>query len=41
MEPFKIKVVEPIAFTPVGYSAKDQAATSRRPLSELVKYERW
>ncbi len=33
--------VEPIAFTPVGYPAKDQAATSRRPLSELVKYERW
>ena len=33
--------VEPIAFTPVGYPARDQAATSRRPLSELVKYERW
>ena len=33
--------VEPIAFTPVGYPAKDAAATSRRPLSELVKYDRW
>lgn len=33
--------VEPIAFTPVGYPAKDPAATSRRPLAELVRYERW
>jgi nitroreductase len=33
--------VVPIAFTPVGYPAKDPATTSRRPLSELVKYERW
>jgi nitroreductase len=33
--------VEPIAFTPIGYPAKDAVATSRRPLSELVKYERW
>lgn len=33
--------VEPIAFTPLGYPAKAAAATSRRPLSELVKYERW
>jgi len=33
--------VEPIAFTPVGYPAKDATTTSRRPLSELVKYERW
>ncbi|MEI6727721.1 MAG: nitroreductase family protein [Actinomycetes bacterium] len=33
--------VEPIAFTPVGCPAKDQTATSRRPLAELVKYERW
>ena len=33
--------VEPIAFTPVGYPAKDPAVTSRRPLFDLVKYERW
>jgi len=33
--------VEPIAFTPLGYPDKPSAGTSRRPLEELVKYERW
>jgi nitroreductase len=33
--------VEPIAFTPLGYPNKGPAATGRRPLDELVKYERW
>jgi nitroreductase len=33
--------VEPVVFTPLGYPAKDPVATSRRPLAELVKYERW
>jgi nitroreductase len=33
--------VEPIAFTPLGYPDKDRSATGRRPLDELVKYERW
>ena len=33
--------VEPIAFTPLGHPAKEAAGTSRRPLAELVKYERW
>lgn len=33
--------VEPVAFTPLGHPDKDRAATSRRPLDELVKYERW
>ena len=33
--------VEPIAFTPLGYPAKKRSATSRKPLDELVKYERW
>ncbi len=33
--------VEPIAFTPLGYPDKDRAQTGRRPLEELVKYERW
>ena len=33
--------VEPIAFTPLGYPDKAQAKTDRRPLDELVKYERW
>ena len=33
--------VEPVAFTPLGYADKDAAPTSRRPLEELVKYERW
>jgi nitroreductase len=33
--------VEPIAFTPLGWPDKAAAATDRRPLSELVKHERW
>src|SRR5665648_796169 len=33
--------VAPIALTPLGYPDKDRAATGRRPLDELVKYERW
>ena len=33
--------VEPIALTPLGYPNRDRAATGRRPLDELVKYERW
>ena len=33
--------VEPIAFTPLGWPAKASAGTGRKPLDELVKYERW
>ena len=33
--------VEPVALTPLGYADKNRAATGRRPLEELVKYERW
>jgi nitroreductase len=33
--------VEPIAFTPLGYPADDPKAKVRKPLSELVRYERW
>ncbi len=33
--------VEPIAFTPLGYPAKASPSPERRPLGELVKYERW
>jgi nitroreductase len=33
--------VELVAFTPLGYPDKDSANTSRRPLEELVRYERW
>ncbi len=33
--------VEPIAFTPLGYPDKPRASTDRRPLEELVHYERW
>jgi len=33
--------VEPIAFTPLGLPDKPSAATGRRPLEELVRYERW
>lgn len=33
--------VEPIAFTPLGHPDKPRSATGRRPLDELVRYERW
>lgn len=33
--------VEPIAFTPLGYPADRPGPKERRPLSELVQYERW
>jgi nitroreductase len=33
--------VEPVAFTPLGYPDKASAGADRRPLEELVKYERW
>jgi nitroreductase len=33
--------VEPIAFTPLGYSADRPPVKKRKPLSELVKYVRW
>ena len=33
--------VELVAITPLGYAAKDRADTDRRPLEELVRYERW
>ncbi|MBM4466583.1 MAG: nitroreductase [Chloroflexi bacterium] len=33
--------VEPIAFTPLGYPADQPKSKKRKPLSELVRYERW
>ena len=33
--------LEPIIFTPLGYAADQPKPKSRRPLEELVKYERW
>jgi len=33
--------VEPIAFTPLGYPADKPGLKKRKPLSELVRYERW
>lgn len=33
--------VEPIAFTPLGYPADQPKPKERKPLSELVRYERW
>jgi len=33
--------VEPIALTPLGLPDKPPAATPRRPLEELVSFERW
>jgi nitroreductase len=33
--------VEPIAFTPLGYSADEPKPKKRKDLSELVRHERW
>jgi nitroreductase len=33
--------VEPVAFTPLGYPADQPGSKQRKPLSELVRYERW
>ncbi len=33
--------VEPIAFTPLGYPADEPGPKRRKPLGELVRYERW
>ncbi len=33
--------VEPVVFTPLGYPADQPRAKKRKPLSELVRYERW
>lgn len=33
--------VEPIAFTPLGYPADEPGMKKRKPISELVRYERW
>jgi len=33
--------VEPIAFTPLGYPADSPRRKSRKPLDEIVRYERW
>ncbi len=33
--------VEPVAFTPLGYPADAPGPKSRKPLTELVRYERW
>ena len=33
--------VEPVAFTPLGYSDDAGRPKKRKPLSDLVRYERW
>ncbi len=33
--------VEPVAVTPLGYAAIPPAPKERKPLAELVRYERW
>jgi nitroreductase len=32
---------EPVIFTPLGYPADEPGAKERKPLAELVRYERW
>jgi nitroreductase len=33
--------VEPVVFTPLGYPADQPASKVRKPLSDLVRYDRW
>jgi len=33
--------VEPIAFTPLGYAADQPRPKERKPIADLVRYERW
>ncbi|MBI5534051.1 MAG: nitroreductase family protein [Deltaproteobacteria bacterium] len=33
--------VEPVAFTPLGYAADTRVEMKRKPLSDLVRFERW
>lgn len=33
--------VEPIAFTPLGYPVDQLSPKARKPLADLVRYERW
>jgi len=33
--------IEPVAFTPLGYPADRPSAKKRKPLAELIRYERW
>lgn len=33
--------VEPIAFTPLGYPADEWKPKKRKPLSDLVRYDKW
>ena len=33
--------VEPVAFTPLGFPADTAGPKTRKPLTELVRYERW
>ena len=35
------KGVEPVALTPLGYAADQPGPKMRKPLAELVRYERW
>jgi nitroreductase len=33
--------VEPLLFTPLGYPADEPGPKTRKPLADLVRYERW
>ncbi|MFO8143653.1 MAG: nitroreductase family protein [Dehalococcoidales bacterium] len=33
--------VEPVAFTPVGYPADQPSYKTRKPVKEIVRYEKW
>ena len=33
--------IEPLAFTPLGYPADQPGPKERKPLADLVRYERW
>lgn len=33
--------VEPVAFTPLGYPAETPGVKNRKPLPEIIRYDRW
>lgn len=33
--------IEPVAFTPLGYPADELEPKERKPLSDLIRYEKW
>ncbi len=33
--------IEPVAFTPIGYPADEWKSKKRKPITEIIRYEKW